>query len=140
MLHWYLKLQKLRYDDSFEYSISIEKKNGSLKEIVIPSFVILLVFENIVEQSSINKVIDQHFNVDIKTTEKNVVLEIQYQSKSEDHTDYPKNDYRNEIMKWEDQVELLNTVKGYNIVHNTIGNFNNGMHTKSILLELPNLA
>lgn len=140
MLHWYLKLQKLRYDDSFEYSISIEKKDGSLKEIVIPSFVILLVFENIVEQSSINKVVDQHFNVDIKTTEKNVVLEIQYQSKSGDHTDYPKNDYRNEIMKWEDQVELLNTVKGYNIVHNTIGSSNNGMHTKSILLELPNLA
>ena len=140
MLHWYLKLQKLRYDDSFEYSISIEKKNGDLKEIVIPSFVILLVFENLVEQSSINKVIDQHFNIDITTTDEKVVLKIQYQCKSKGTNRAPKNDYRNEIIKWEDQVELLNTVKQYKIVHHTSSANSGGINIKSIVLELPNLA
>ncbi|WP_275614006.1 histidine kinase [Flagellimonas yonaguniensis] len=140
MLHWYLKLQKLRYDDSFEYSISIEKKSGDLKEITIPSFVILLVFENLVEQSNINKVIDQHFNIDIATSEKKVVLKIQYHCKSMEQTTPPKNDYRNEIMKWQDQVELLNTVKGYQITHNTTSANNDGVNIKSIVLELPNLA
>ena len=140
MLHWYLKLQKLRYDDSFEYSISIEKKNGDLKEIVIPSFVILLVFENLVEQSSINKVIDQHFNIDITTTDQKVVLNIQYQCKSKGPNRTLKNDYRNEIIKWEDQVELLNMVKEYEIVHHTSSVNSGGINIKSIVLELPNLA
>ena len=140
MLHWYLKLQKLRYDDSFEYSISIEKKNGNLKEITIPAFVILLVFENLVEQSNINKVLNQHFNIDITTTEKKVVLKIQYQCKNMGKTASPKNEYRNEIMKWEDQVELLNTVKGYYIAHNITDKNKSGETIKSIVLELPNLA
>jgi len=140
MLHWYLKLQKLRYDDSFEYSISIAKKNGELKEIVIPSFVILLVFENIVEQSNINKVMNQHFNINITTSKESVVLKIQYQCKSLKPNHSPKNEYRNEIMRWEDQVDLLNTVKGYKIKHSTTSNSSRGINTKSIELTLPNLA
>ena len=140
MLHCYLKLQKLRYDDSFEYSISIEKKSGDLQETIIPSFVILLVFENLVEQSNINKVVNQHFNIDITTTVKKVVLQIQYHCKSKEQNSTPKNEYRKEITKWEDQVELLNTVENYGIQHNTSSAFDKRTHTKSIIIELPNLA
>lgn len=123
MLHWYLELQKLRYDDSFEYSISIEKKSGDLKETIIPSFVIL-VFENLVEQSNINK----------------MVLQIQYHCKSKEQNIAPKNEYRKEITKWEDQVELLNTVENHGIQHNTSSAFDKRTQTKSIIIELPNLA
>lgn len=140
MLHWYLKLQKLRYDDSFEYTVSIEKNDGDLKEIIIPSFVILLIFENIVEQSNISKVIDQHFNINITTAKESVVLKIEYQCKGLEQTGPPKNEYRNEIMRWEDQVDLLNTVKGYRITHSTSSSSSKGINTKSILLTLPNLA
>ena len=51
LLHWYLKLQKLRYDDSFDYTISIKKENNKTKEAVIPTFVIPTLFENIVERN-----------------------------------------------------------------------------------------
>jgi len=140
MLHWYLKLQKLRYDDSFEYTVSIEKKNGDLEDIVIPSFVILLVFENIVEQSNISKVMDQHFDINISMDKNSVILKIQYRCKGIDQKRPQKNEYRNEILRWEDQVELLNAVKGYNIVHSTTDKNKGGEIIKSIVLELPNLA
>ncbi|MBO6534252.1 MAG: histidine kinase [Muricauda sp.] len=140
MLHWYLKLQKLRYDDSFAYTISIEKDNHNIEEAIIPSFIILMLFENIVEQSSINQEIDQHFHIDIKSTSTSVILKVEYHCKNLD-SHVPKNlDYREDILKWKDQVRLLNTVKGYSIAHQTSSVRAKGMYKKSILLQLPNLV
>ncbi len=140
MLHWYLKLQKLRYDGSFDYSISIEKENNELKEAVIPSFVILMLFENIVEQSIINGVIDQHFNIGIKALKDIVKIEVKYQCKGLESKTLENHWYRENIMEWKEQVELLNTVKGYDISHETSSSFNNSLHEKNIILNLPNLA
>ena len=140
MLHWYLKLQKLRYDGSFDYSISIEKESNELKEAVIPSFVILMLFENIVEQSIINGVIDQHFNIGIKALKDIVKIEVQYQCKGLDSKTLENHWYRENIMEWKEQVELLNTVKGYDISHETSSSFNNSLHEKNIILNLPNLT
>lgn len=140
MLHWYLKLQKLRYDDSFEYSISIEKENHNIEEAIIPSFVILMLFENIVEQSSSNKETDQHFNIRIKASNDSILLSIQYRCKSLEPSASKNLDYRDEIMKWKDQIELLNTVKGYNITHETSNIYSKGSYTKNLILKLPNLV
>ncbi|WP_437395999.1 histidine kinase [Flagellimonas lutimaris] len=140
MLHWYLKLQKLRYDGSFDYTISIEKENNDLKEAVIPSFVIPMLFENIVEQSNIYNVTNQHFNINIKALKTVVEIEIQYQCKGLEPDIMEKHDYREDIVKWEDQVELLNTVKGYDISHKTSSSFNDGIHNRNIMLQLPNLV
>ncbi len=137
MLHWYLKLQKLRYDDSFDYTISMEKQN---KEAMIPSFVIPTLFENIVEQSNINKVTDQHFNIYIKASKDLVKIEVQYQCKEGKNEISENQGYRANIVKWKDQIELLNTVKGYDISHETISSFNNGVHKRNIILQLPNLV
>jgi LytS/YehU family sensor histidine kinase len=139
MLHWYLKLQKLRYDDSFAYTISIEKDNHNIEEAVIPSFIVLMLFENIVEQSSINQEIDQHFHIDIKSSQKSVTLKVQYHCKNLNPRISKNLDYREDILKWKDQVSLLNTVKGYNIAHETSSVRAKGMYKKSILLHLPNL-
>nr|WP_297784507.1 histidine kinase [uncultured Allomuricauda sp.] len=137
MLHWYLKLQKLRYDDSFDYTISIEKDDIQAKEAVIPSFVILMLFENIVELSNINGVIDQHFKIGIKALKDVVKIEVQYQCKGLEPETLENNRYRENIMEWKDQVELLNAVKGYTISHETSSSYNNGMHNKHIVLQLP---
>ncbi|MAU14772.1 MAG: diguanylate cyclase [Muricauda sp.] len=140
LLHWYLKLQKLRYDDSFDYTISIKKENNKTKEAVIPTFVIPTLFENIVEQSNINNVTNQLFNIVIKVSEDVVKIEVQYQCKGLEHEDLANQRYREDIVKWKDQVELLNTVKGYEISHETSNSFKRGLHKKNIVLQLPNLV
>lgn len=140
MLHWYLKLQKLRYDDSFDYTISIKKENNESKEAIIPSYIISMLFENIVEQSNMNNVTNQHFNIILKVLKDMVKIEVQYQCKGLEANILKNHEYRRDIVKWKDQVELLNAVKGYDISHETSSSFNNGLHEKNIVLNLPNLA
>jgi len=140
MLNWYLKLQKLRYDDSFDYTISMEKNNIISKEAYIPPFVILMLFENIVEQSIINGVTDQHFKIGIKTIKNKVTFDVEYQCKGMDSESTDNHWYRKNMINWKEQIELLNTVKGYQIFHETTSSFNNGTDIKHIVLQLPNLA
>lgn len=140
MLHWYLKLQKLRYDDSFDYTVSMEKDNNRSKQATIPSFVVLMLFENIVEQSIINGVTNQHFKIGIKALEDKVKIDVEYHCKGLDHESHENYWYREEMVNWRDQIELLNTVKGYQIFHETTSSFNDGTHIKHIVLQLPNLA
>ncbi|MDF0706819.1 histidine kinase [Flagellimonas okinawensis] len=139
-LHWYLKLQKLRYNDSFDYSISIDRPNNENKEATIPSFVVPMLFENIVEQSNKNNVTNQHFDISIAALKNIVKMEVKYQCKGLEKEELENDGYRADILKWNNQVELLNTVKGYNISHETSSFFKDGVHQKNIALELPNLV
>ncbi len=140
MLHWYLKLQKLRYDDSFDYTISIEKENAESKEAIIPAFVILTLFENMVEQSVLNGVTDQHFKIGIKVIKNTVRIEIHYHCKGLGSKTLENRWYRENMMKWKNQIELINAVKGYGISHKTSSSFDNGIHRKHKVVELPNLV
>lgn len=99
-----------------------------------------MLFENIVEQSSINQEIDQHFHIDIKSTSTSVILKVECHCKNLDPHVTKNLDYREDILKWKDQVRLLNTVKGYGIAHQTSSVRAKGMYKKSILLQPPNLV
>ncbi|MBO0330973.1 histidine kinase [[Muricauda] lutisoli] len=141
MLHWYLKLQKLRYEDSFDYTISIEKEgNMESEEAVIPAFVILTLFENMVEQSVINGVTDQHFKIGVKALKNIVRIEVHYHCKGLGSENLENRWYRENIMKWKDQIELINAVKGYGISHKTTSSFDNGIHRKHKVIQLPNIV
>ena len=133
-------LQKLRHDDSFDYTISIKKENNESKEAIIPSYIISMLFENIVEQSNMNNVTNQHFNIILKVLKGVVKIDVQYQCKGLEANILENHEYRRDIVKWKDQVELLNAVKGYDISHETSSSFHNGIHEKSIVFNLPNLA
>jgi len=73
MLHWYLKLQSLRYDYQFEYSISLEQgsKNG---EAIIPCFPILTLLENIIESTVFDKKDKQHLEILFKISDTEILL------------------------------------------------------------------
>lgn len=137
MLHWYLKLQKLRYDDSFAYTISLEKNTEKLKEAIIPSFVIHTLFENIIEHSMFNQHKGQHFNILFSASETEVVIEVEYRDLDSDISNQPE--YRASILKWQDQIELLNTVKGYAIQNQTQTITNGKEQYRKTSLTLPNL-
>ncbi|MEE1961668.1 histidine kinase [Allomuricauda taeanensis] len=135
MLHSYLNLQKLRYDGLFDYDISVQGHANNLEEATIPSLVVQTLFENIIESAMSHQQKGQHFEVLLKVTDASVVLDILHSSQNME----PANNlsgYREGILQWQDQINLLNTVKGYNI-KNSVGNPSNGK--RKITLELPKL-
>ncbi|WP_318311147.1 histidine kinase [Flagellimonas crocea] len=137
MLHWYLKLQKLRYDDSFDYIISLDKESEALQEAIIPSFVIHTLFENLIERSMFNHKKGQHFKITFKPDSSQVFIVLQYQEFDNKNQNTPE--YRGRILKWQDQVELLNTVKGYDIKNETKIHKIGEKWIGNITLTLPNL-
>jgi Putative regulator of cell autolysis len=137
MLHWYLKLQKLRYDDSFEYTITLEKNSDKLEEAIIPAFIIHTLFENIIEHSMFNHHKGQHFNIVFKASAKEVIVDVEYRELDSDVANQPE--YRNSILKWQDQIELLNTVKGYAIQNQSLTVTNGTKEYRKTTLTLPNL-
>ncbi|MEC8831788.1 MAG: hypothetical protein VX772_05480 [Bacteroidota bacterium] len=67
-------------------------------------------------------------------------MEVKYQCQGLEKEELENDGYRADILKWNNQVELLNTVKGYNISHKTSSIFKDGVHQKNIALKLPNLV
>ncbi len=135
MLHWYLKLQKLRYSNQFEYSISMEK-GAEKTEAHIPSFIIQTLFENSIERAVFYQYKNQKLEITFKVLEETVVLDIlhRYQKNNQNLTYMPE--YRQDVIQWQDQIRLLNAVKNYDIkkeVTNTDG-------SEKITLTLPNLS
>ena len=118
----------------------MEKNTIISKEASIPPFVMLMLIENIVEQSIINGVTDQHFKVGIKTLENTVSFDVEYHCKGLDSKSPNNHWYRKNMINWKEQIELLNTVKGYQIFLETTSSFDNGTDIEHIVLQLPNLA
>ena len=112
MLNWYLKLQKLRYSNEFNYNINIK---GSPENAVIPCFVIQTLFENIIENGIYNQFKNQYLksSFNIKNTE--VRLKVEYSFDLPENKDNYKPEYRDSLIEWNNQIELLNNVNTYNI-------------------------
>jgi Putative regulator of cell autolysis len=77
MLQGYLKLQKLRYHDQFEYVMTIDEKVKH-NEAVIPSFILQTLFENIIEHAIYNQYKNFNINIIFKAIQKQVLVDIQF--------------------------------------------------------------
>lgn len=135
MLHSYLTLQKLRYDGLFDYEITVQEDSKKTEEATIPSLVVQTLFENIIESVMSHQQKGQHFEVLLKVTAASVTLEVVHNSlnmKSANNL----SGYREGILQWQDQINLLNTVKGYNIT-NSISTVSD--QKRLITIELPRL-
>lgn len=140
MLNAFLKLQKLRYDDSFDFGISISEGSDKVGEVIIPSLVVQTFFENTIEQSMSNQQKNQHFKITFKVFENSVTMEVQHKKQntgafSENHPEHRQN-----ILQWQDQIDLLNTLKPYNITHTITESNNEGNYIRNMALKLPNLT
>lgn len=87
-----------------------------------------------------NNVTNQHFNIILKVLKGVAKIDVHYQYKGLEANILENHEHRRDIVKWKDQVELLNAVKGYDISHETSSSFHDGLHEKKIVLNLPNLA
>lgn len=139
MLNGYLKLQKLRYGNQFEFHLMIpkpRKKNLA----VIPSFILQTLFENVIEQGIYNQQCNQVITTNFKITKTQVTINLAYSFYS---TDELKNtyipEYREPILHWQEHIHLLNALKNYGIKKKVTINKNGKLHGGNVLLTLPNL-
>ena len=138
MLGNYLKLQKLRYEDQFDYSLDLE--SNSSNDATIPSFILQTLLENIIEHAVYNQYENYRININFKITKQQVLVNISFKHDSDKTGKIAYTPtYRNQVMKWQDQVRFLNRSKNYNIQKKITFNKNNGFQGGTILLNLPNL-
>lgn len=137
MLHWYLKLQKLRYDNQFDYSIDNETEFTT--NTIIPSFVIQTLLENIIENSIFNQHKNQKLNISFGVTDTIVTINIKYRHEFNQKTTAYKPEYRKGIIQWQNQIKLLNKVKDYNIEKQVTFIKKSKEQGGDISLKLPNL-
>ncbi|PRX56999.1 histidine kinase [Flagellimonas meridianipacifica] len=138
MLNWYLKLQMLRYDNQFEYEITVDEDSKKLNA-VIPASVTLTLFENLIEFAMYNQHKNEKLNVAFTISELYVHLKIQYIHDAIISAVEYKPKYRTHVMKWEDQIDLLNAAKNYNIKKEITSSKNKGKEIGEITVRLPNL-
>mgnify|MGYP000256466803 CR=1 FL=1 len=138
MLNWYLKLQKLRYTNAFEYNVSID---GDLKShsAKIPSFIIQTLFENLTEYAIFNQHKNQKLNISFGVTDTIVTINIKYRHEFNQKTTAYKPEYRKGIIQWQNQIKLLNKVKDYNIEKQVTFIKKSKEQGGDISLKLPNL-
>ena len=139
MLQEYLKLQKLRYTHQFDYSL-VYAEDLKSSEAKIPSFILQSLFENIIEHAIYNQYQDYKV-VTVFSKEKNNVkvnIEFTYHCMPDAPQKYIP-DYREQMVKWQDQIRLLNRLKNYNIKKKVTFNNNSNEKGGTILLSLPNL-
>nr|WP_298995973.1 sensor histidine kinase [uncultured Allomuricauda sp.] len=138
MLDWYLKLQKLRYDNQFEYEIYVDEESKK-HNAIIPASITLTLFENLIEFAMYNQHKNEKLNVAFTVSESYVYLKIQYIHDAIISAVEYKPKYRSHVMKWEDQIDLLNAAKKYNIVKEITFSKNESKEIGEITVRLPNL-
>jgi len=136
MLHWYLKFQKLRYEGQFDYHIDSENVLQNEKT-AIPSFMLQTLLENLIEEAIYNQNKNYNIYVNFKTRADNVVVAISYTSDGVTAKTRPVPHYREQFLKWKDQIQLYNTLTDptKQIIFSNISEVDNG----KTILKFPNL-
>lgn len=138
MLNNYLILQKLRYEEQFDYSMNLKGNVGS--DATIPSFILQTLFENIIEHAVYNQYKNYAIEIHFKIKKQQVLVNINFKHDANKTGKIAYTPiYRDKLMKWQDQVRFLNRSKNYNIQKKITFNKSNGFTGGNILLSLPNL-
>lgn len=139
MLKRYLTLQKLRYNEQISYEISMDD-NSKITDAVIPSFVIQTLFENIIEHAIFNQFKNFSINTRFTVKEKSVYVNIvfKYDLRDEKKIKYIP-EYRNQILKWQDQIRYLKRLKNYDIKKKVTFEKNHKYNGGSIEVKFPNI-
>lgn len=114
MLQWYLKLQKMRYDEHLEYHINVNDQVG-IWDAMIPATLVQTLMDNIIEYAMSSPNHKEVLDIDITIQKEHVVLEISYGDKEMSYLADANPQYSERNTRFLDQIRLLNTHKGYTI-------------------------
>jgi len=141
MLDWYLQLQKLRYGEKLNYSLS----EGNLKEFPharISSIIVQSLIENLLEeqisQSDGHSEIELGFHISTSEIKFNVL--INNKKKLSSPNENPT--YFNSLTPWEEYIRILNEIRPFEIKSKVFEEVTpgNGSYLKSVQIIFPNLA
>jgi putative methionine-R-sulfoxide reductase with GAF domain len=115
MLEWYLRLQELRYEERFSYTL--EKNLGpNAGRVFIPSLVLSSLMEFAVEQSMFHQAGLSRLSLKARQNGEAFHLEVTYGPLYlGEYSPEKMVNYRDEFLPWDEQVRMLNRIKGYNI-------------------------
>jgi len=119
MLEWYLRLQELRYEERFVYRLdkALGPDAGSIR---IPSMVLSSIMEFAVEESVFHQEGLTRLHMNVKRNGDVIELDLLYGPVNpEKATQERAVNYREEFLPWDEQVRLLNRIKGYQIETST---------------------
>ena len=141
MLNHYLNLQKLRYDNRFEYTIN--QHPASLNsDTLIPAFLMQTLLENIIEFSIFTQRNSCQIHLTSKITPEQVEVDVDFSYENNGESIEKRlPEYREQITKWQDQIRLLNDTRNYNIKKKVTfySETNQELSGGNIKLCLPNL-
>lgn len=138
MLKGYLTLQKLRYGNLIEYEIQVEEETD-LDAVAIPSFVLQTLLENSIEYAIYkqfrNYKIKAHFRAN--TQRVFITISFTYDATTADTNYTPE--YREQLVKWQDQIRMLRKLKSYVIEKKIHFTKRENSDSGYMILVLPNL-
>lgn len=140
MLHQYLRLQKLRYGTNLHYKL--DKNNNVEKKVaLIPSAILLPLFENIIEHGFY---IDRDGFWKLKTTfdikKDFVLLKVTFNDKWTERNQSTYLKFNKRMTALQNQIDFLNRLKKYGIKKDvSVKELNGGIVQNRIELTLPNL-
>lgn len=120
MINWYLKLQQLRYEDRFHYSINIKE---SLYNLSIPSLILQLVIEDMIERMVMTNTGQGHITLDFIYKDTTLIFTASLEvSAITAFTRKTEEDYRTGLFTWQEHIGLLNKLKDLKITHQLLNN------------------
>lgn len=138
MLHWYLKLQKLRYGDQFDYFIDLKDQSKNTKA-YIPSFILQTLLENSIEQAIYNQNKNYTIWIGFKIKKDNVLVDISFKHDVGTNKKRATPNYRKQFLKWKDQIQVFNTLTDYDIDKQVTFSSYSESNSGKIVVNLPNL-
>lgn len=114
VLDLYLKLQKLRYEEGFEYEIENNLKDDQM-DFNIPSLVVQTLMENLIEEGVFMQHTKQTLKITFTMVHGKIELAVSFRYHISQNEKEYEPEYRINMMEWQDQVTLLNQAKEYEI-------------------------
>ena len=111
-LKWYLQLQQLRYGNKLTYTFKVD---DTVKKYTIPTLILQLCIEDIVERSILENVENRNLSINFSRSNSMLLASIKMVSKKTGANRNFKETYRNNKFTWVNQIDQLNSLKNLRI-------------------------
>jgi len=140
LIGWYLQLQKIRYVDRFDYWFVNHLNEAELAH-KIPTMILGSVIESVIENTIFNSSTHGLAKVKIDFIHNQLRLSAIHTVSKNEKVQRTLN-YRESLTHWEEQVEVINRLKGLQIVKETRQRKlkNKNLNVRQIKIYLPVLA
>ena len=137
MINWYLKLQQLRYEDRFSYTINITENLYSLH---IPTLVLQLIVEELIERMVMSNSGEGRLTLDFTHQRGKLLFKASLEvDMLLAFTRADAQDYRSNLFTWQEHIDLLNKIKDLKILRqiNELKNEQGEITGRIIALTIP---